>query len=158
VLGVRGHDIDLALSLVDRALTLNPSFARGWHWSGVLRNLAGDPDLALEHLDTALRLSPRERRSSSLSAVGWALFMKRRFEEAAAKLVEALERAPNFTIALRFLAAAYAHLGRLAEAREIVERLRAINPVVVPTGFALRDPQQKELLLSGLRLAAGETG
>jgi adenylate cyclase len=70
VLGVRGHDIDLALSLVDRALALNPNFARGWHWSGVLRNLAGDSDLALEHLDTALRLSPREHRSSHLSAVG----------------------------------------------------------------------------------------
>jgi hypothetical protein len=79
--------------------------------------------------------------------------MQRRFEEAAAKLVESLERAPNFTIALRFLAAAYAHLGRLAEARGIVERLRAISPDAVHRDMTLRDPQQRELLLSGLRLA-----
>jgi adenylate cyclase len=150
--------MELALSLVDRALALNPSFARGWHLSGVLRNVAGNPDLALEHLGTALRLSPREHRSSHLSAVGWALFMQRRFEEAATMLIESLERAPNFTIALRFLAAAYAHLGQLAEARELVERLRAINVAVVPTDLVIRDPQQKELLLSGLRLAAGGAG
>jgi hypothetical protein len=47
-------------------------------------------------------------------------------------------------------------MGRLAEAREIVRRLRAITPVVVPTNLRFRDPEQKELLLSGLRLAAGE--
>ena len=31
------------IRLVDRALELNPSFARGWHRSGVLRLWAGEP-------------------------------------------------------------------------------------------------------------------
>jgi adenylate cyclase len=61
VLGVRGEDIDVAVSLADRALTLNPSFALGWYWSGVLRVIAGQPDLAIGHFETFLRLSPRER-------------------------------------------------------------------------------------------------
>jgi hypothetical protein len=91
-----------------------------------------------------------------LTGIGMALFMNRRFEDAAAKLAGSLERVPNFTISLRFLAACYAHMGRLAEAREIVRRLRAITPVVVPTNLRFRDPQQKEFLLTGLRLAAGE--
>jgi hypothetical protein len=47
-------------------------------------------------------------------------------------------------------------MGRLAEAREIVQRLLVITPVVVPTHL-VRNPEQRELLLSGLRLAAGET-
>jgi Tetratricopeptide repeat len=85
-----------------------------------------------------------------------ALFMNRPFENTAAKLLEALERAPNFTVSFRFLAACYAHMGRPAEAREIVRRLRTVTPVVVPTNMRFQDPQQMELLLTGLRLAAGE--
>jgi hypothetical protein len=34
------------ISLVDRALALNPNFARGWHLGGILRLMAGDPDTA----------------------------------------------------------------------------------------------------------------
>ena len=56
-----GEDIGSMIGLVDRALTLNPSFARGWFVSGVLRVLAGQPDLAIEHVETSLRFSPRER-------------------------------------------------------------------------------------------------
>ena len=46
---------------MDRSLALNPSYARGWYWSGVLRLFAGQPDLALKHFETFLRLSPRDR-------------------------------------------------------------------------------------------------
>ena len=48
-------------ALIDRALALNPSFARGWYFSGLLRLFAGQPDLAIEHFETSLRLSPRDR-------------------------------------------------------------------------------------------------
>jgi TolB-like protein/class 3 adenylate cyclase len=54
-----GEDIDSMMALVDRALALNPSFARGWHISGMLRNWAGRPDIAIEHTETSLRLNPR---------------------------------------------------------------------------------------------------
>jgi hypothetical protein len=47
-------------------------------------------------------------------------------------------------------------MGRLDDAREIVERLRAISPVVVPDASFVRNPTHRELYLSGLRLAAGE--
>jgi TolB-like protein len=60
-LGYCGEDIDSAVSLVDRSLALNPSFARGWFWGGALRILTGEPDLALEHFANFMRLSPRER-------------------------------------------------------------------------------------------------
>jgi hypothetical protein len=42
----------VAVSLIDRALALNPSSALGWYWSGMLGVIAGHPDLALEHFDT----------------------------------------------------------------------------------------------------------
>jgi len=47
-------------------------------------------------------------------------------------------------------------MGRLDDAREIVARLRAITSVVMPDASYLRDAEHRELLLSGLRLAAGE--
>ena len=56
----------------------------------------------------------------------------------------------------RVLASCYAHMGRLNEAREILKRLRAITPVVVPSDTPYRKPEHRELFLSGLRLAAGE--
>ena len=42
------------------------------------------------------------------------------------------------------------------EARAIVARLSAITSQIVPSAVQLRDPEYRELYLSGLRLAAGE--
>jgi len=44
----------------------------------------------------------------------------------------------------------------IEKAREIVKRLREITPVVVPSVVPYRNPEHRELFLSGLRLAAGE--
>ena len=41
-------------------------------------------------------------------------------------------------------------------ARAIVAKLRAITPLVVPSDVAFRNPEDRELFLSGLRMAAGE--
>jgi hypothetical protein len=49
-------------------------------------------------------------------------------------------------------------MGRPDEAREVVRRLQTITTVVVPSTAPLRNPEHRELFLSGLRLAAGEAG
>ena len=157
VLGYFGEDINVAIGLVDHCLTLNPSFAAGWHWSGVLRIFAGQPGLAIQHFESFLRLSPRDRIAAYLSSIGEAHFFNRQFDEAAANLLESLERAPGFPVTYRVLAARYAYMGRLDEAREIVRRLRSITPVVMEPATRYRNPELRELFLSGLRLAAGET-
>ena len=156
VLALFGEDIGAMIGLVDRALALNPSFARGWYVSGLLRVWAGQPDLAIEHVETSLRLSPRERMGQPLAVMGTAYFFKRQFDEAASKLLLAIQDHPGSPASYRFLAACYAHMGRLDEARAIVARLRAITPLVVPSDLPWRNPEDRELFLSGLRLAAGE--
>jgi tetratricopeptide (TPR) repeat protein len=108
-----GEDIGAMIGLVDRALTDNPSFARGWRVSGLLRSFAGDHDLALKHIKTSLRLSPRERTGQTLSAMGAAHFFKRQFDEAVSKLLLSIQDDPGFPTAYRELAACYAHMGRL---------------------------------------------
>jgi len=158
VLANFGEDISAMMALVDRALTLNPSFSRGWFLSGVLRLWAGEPDLAIEHAETALRLSPRERMGTPLSLIGEAHFFKREFDEAAPKLLLSVQENPGYPHSYRVLAACYAHMGRLDEARAIVARLHAITPHLVPSAAQLRRPADRELFLSGLRMAAGEAG
>ncbi len=151
-----GEDIGAMIGLIDRALVLNPSFAQGWFRSGVLRSWAGQPDLAIEHVETSLRLSPRERVGTALYVIGAAHFLKRRFDEAAATQLLSIQDDPGYPLSYRVLAACYAHMGRLDEARAIVAKLRAITLQVVPGEIPWRNPEDRELLLSGLRLAIGE--
>ena len=47
-------------------------------------------------------------------------------------------------------------MGRLDEAREIVKRLRTVTPVVVPNVTPYRNPEHRELFLSGLQLATSQ--
>jgi TolB-like protein len=151
-----GEDIGAMMALVDRALALNPSFARGWSISGTLRNWAGQPDKAIEHVETSLRLSPRARTGTSLAVLGGAHFLSGRFEQAVPKLLLAIQEDPSFPQSYRYLAACYAHIGRLDDAREVAARLRAITAVVIPDAGFLRNTEHRELFLSGLRLATGE--
>jgi adenylate cyclase len=122
----------------------------------VLRIFAGRPGLAIQHFETFLRLSPRDRVAVYLSSIGEAQFFSRRFAEAAANLLESLERAPSFPVTYGVLASCYAHMGRIEEAREIIRRLRAITPHVMEPATRCRNPELRELFLSGLRLAMGE--
>jgi tetratricopeptide (TPR) repeat protein len=151
-----GEDIGAMMALVDRALALNPNSARGWFLSGALRNWAGQPDLAIEHVEAALRLSPRARIGAPFTVIGMALLFSRRFDEAMPKLLLAIQDDPSAPLPHRFLAACYAHMGRLDDARETAVRLRAVTSVVIPDASYLRNTEHRELFLSGLRLAAGE--
>ncbi len=152
-----GQDIEAMIGLVDRALAFNPSYARGWHVSGFLRLWAGQTERAIEHAEMALRLSPRAQVAMSSYLIGAALFFGRHFEQAVPKLRVAVEDSPLFPTPYRFLAACYAHMGLLDEARATVTRLREITPEVIPTfPLPFRDPRHRELYFSGLRLAMGE--
>ena len=155
VLAALGEDIGTMMTLIDRALALNPSFARGWFQSGFIRLMAGQADLAIEHVEASLRLSPRARIGFPFAVIGQAHFVSRRYDKALPNLLLAIQDDPSFPPPYRNLAACYAHMGRLDEARDVVRRLRAITPAVISPYTLLRNPQHRDLLLSGLRLAMG---
>jgi adenylate cyclase len=143
VLGYFGEDIDSAIGMIDRCLALNPSFARGWMFSGFLRLYAGQCDRAIEHLEISLRLNPRDQRALHLSGIGIALFLNRRFGEAMEKLLAALQEFPGYATPYRFIAACYAQMGRLDDARDMVQRLRKITPIVVHSASQYRNPEHR---------------
>src|SRR5271170_4110891 len=150
------EDIGAMMALVDRALAINPSFARGWYISGIIKLWAGQPDIAINDCEVSLRLSPRGPIGPALGVIGGAYFFARRFNEAVPKLLLAIQEDSSYVQPYRYLAACYAHMGRLDDAQVIVARLRAISPVIIPDANYLRNAEHRELYLSGLRLAAGE--
>ena len=155
-LGYFGEDINAMIAVVDRALSLNPCYARGWFHAGVLRMWSGQPDAAIKHVETSLRLSPRANIGVCNHVIGASHLLARRFDEALPKLVVAANEDPSFPNAHRYLASCYAHMGRLREANDVIRHLRTITPTVMPDASYLRHKEQRELVLSGLRLATGE--
>jgi TolB-like protein len=150
-------EISSAISLIDRSLALNPSSARAWFISGLLRVLAGECDKAIEHLETSLRLGPRDPVGVPLYVIGSAHFFSHRFSEATEKLALSVRAYSGWPLPYRTLAACYAHMGRLDDARAVIEQLRTVGPLMAPEINRYRRAEDRELLLSGLRLAAGET-
>jgi TolB-like protein/Tfp pilus assembly protein PilF len=154
--GLFGENIATAIALVDRSLQVNPSFARGWLQSGMLRLWAGQYDLAIEHIEKSIRLSPqqssRDRTHANLT-IGMGHFFARRNEKAIELLNLSLQERSAWPPTMRFMASCLAHMGRLKEAQEIVKRLRAITRVVIPTAEHWRIREDREYFLDGLRLA-----
>ncbi|HET9849181.1 MAG TPA: adenylate/guanylate cyclase domain-containing protein [Candidatus Dormibacteraeota bacterium] len=151
-----GQDIETMLALVERGLALNSNYARGWHISALMRLWAGQPDKAIEYFEASLRLSPYARIGASRTDVGTAYFLCRRFDEAVPKLLLAIQDDPSFPLPYRYLAACYAHMGKLDDARDMIAQLRHITSVTLPDASYLRNADQRELFLSGFRLALGE--
>jgi len=156
VLAQFGEDIGAMIALVERSLALDPSSARGWYISGLLRLWAGQPDLAIAHVESSLRLSPRERLGAHQSVIGTAHVFKGQFDAAVAELLVAIHERPTNPPPYRSLACCYAHMGRLEEAKEIVARLRSITATIIPSTLHFRNQEHRELFLSGLRMAMGE--
>ncbi len=157
-LGYFGEDIGAAIALIDRALTLNPSFARGWVTNGWLRLWSGDPEKAVVAFETSLRLSPHARAADRLMGLGVAHFFARRFATAETMLLQSLQENPDWPPSYRFLAACYAKMGRLDDARRAIATLKSLTPVVVPAASHWRKPEDREFYLAGLRIATGEPG
>jgi tetratricopeptide (TPR) repeat protein len=79
----------------------------------------------------------RDLEPSSLilnTAVGWVLYMSRRYDEAIASYRSTLEMEPRFGMALREIAVPLERVGRCEEALEMLQRARAAqgdHPVLV---------------------------
>src|SRR5262249_48640223 len=90
-------DLRGAVTLIDRALQINPNLATAWHFSGWVRAFLGEPEVAIERLARARRLSPLDPRLFHIkTTTGTAHFIARRYDEAASWAHEALQEHPNF--------------------------------------------------------------
>lgn len=160
-LAYAGEDVKLAIALMNRALKINPNFARGWYIRGFLKYWAGDLDVAIEEVQTAQRLSPRARFGTPLTAISNALVFAERFDEAIPQLQLAIRDDPTFPPNFRLLATCYAHLGQFDRARAALARLPDTAPLVLSAversyRAMFRVPEHYDIAISGVRRAAGE--
>ena len=153
-------DLDGAIALIDRALTLNPNSANALRASGLVRAFLGDTELAIAHLERSVRLSPLDT-FAWLGSLGfsYAHFMAGRYEKASAWCDKTLHQQPGFPPALRMKTATCGLLGRLDEGRVWVKRLLAINPdstissMRLYYGVFMKKPGCLKAFLDGLRKA-----
>jgi len=117
----------IAVTAIDRALTLNPNSAHAW----MARGYASLPqsEAAIEAFERAMRLNPLDRLERGfINGIAIPHLFARRYERALEWSVRALSEEPGYTAALRTKAVACAHLDRIEEARETVRRLLDAQP------------------------------
>jgi adenylate cyclase len=147
-------DFDTATEMVDRAVALNPNFAFAWNLRGWTYRLAGQEEEAIRSFERTIRLSPLDPMLyTTFAGMGIALIGLQRFDEAVEVAKKALRKNPSFAPSYRCLAAALAHLGREAEAREAVTRLLELDPNFRISEFTARGHWRAQLFIQGLRKA-----
>lgn len=151
-------DFDGGIALIDRAMLLNPNLASAWFLGGFLRALNGEPVSALEHFAHAIRLSPLDPETFRVQ-VGMALahFFVGDLDAAVAWAERAAGNLPSLLVAAAVMAASHALAGRADEARQAMERLRALDPSVrlsrLKDWLPIHRPEDFARFAEGLRVA-----
>jgi adenylate cyclase len=148
-------DYEAASEMVDRAVALNPNSASAWTQRGWVYRYRGEPEVALYSFARAIRLSPLDPMSyDTHTGVASTFIIVSRFDEAVVEAKKAIRQNPSFSSAYRCLAAALAHLGRDAEAKDAAARLIEVEPSFRISEWIGRGRQwQTKVFIDGLRLA-----
>jgi tetratricopeptide (TPR) repeat protein len=150
----------------ERALAINRNLAAPHYGVALAKYSLGRPEETEAHVREALRLSPHDMLAFTwLATVGFSNFNVGKDEEAIVWLRRSIETNRNYSVAHLFLAAAFAHLGRMEEARVAVAAGLAFDP-----GFTIgrrrANPfsshptylKQIERYYAGLRMAGAPEG
>jgi adenylate cyclase len=158
VIAQMDKDYVAAREWADAATRLNPSSCYAWSRSAGIRCWTSDFATSAEYFRRALRLSPADPWTYAFqSGLGMALLFLGNFPEAIDWFRRALSNNRNHAPSYRLLAVALVQSGRLEEAKQVVQQMRAIDPISSLsrseffTGF--RDPEPKRLYLESLRAA-----
>jgi TolB-like protein len=121
-----GGDIAILDAMAERALARNPGWSSAWGWSGQVKMAMGDIELTIQRFEAALELEPRAQdRWGIFNMLGCAMVLDGQYEAALVPLKEALQLVPGAPYISLGLLAAYVHLGRIDEAREMRKNLHA---------------------------------
>ena len=119
---------ETALSAIDRAIVLNPNYARAFRLRALVLVFLNRPDEAIPAAQEAMRLSPRSPWTFlSVQAQAFAHLAAGRYE-AGLPFADRALRENGGLPALRFKLSLCGHLGRLDEAKECLLRLHELHP------------------------------
>lgn len=150
------RQFDQALSCFEKAIALGPDIAEVCSYYGMFLNYIGRPEEGLRMIDTAYRLEPIAPAIWDLQ-VGYSYWELGRFDDAVVQFRKVIDRVPGFPMTYMFLASVYVELGRLDEATEQLQVLRAMNPMwSVRTAdriFPIASDDKRKRFLGNLREA-----
>jgi adenylate cyclase len=148
-------DREIGIEMSDRAIALNPNSFYAWNARGFVYQVAGRPEEAVQSFERAIRMSPvAPELYLVFSGMALALIELGRFDEAIVAGRKAQRQNPSYPPTYRFLASAFAHLGRDAEAREAAARLLEVDPAfTISARMGRRRQAHAKLLIEGLRKA-----
>ena len=145
-----------ALSHYHQAMALNSNDANGAAQMGVLIISMGQFSNALDWYQKATRLNPLHP-AWYLYGIGEAYYGARQYEQAVAPLQTAINRFPTFITPRRHLAAVYAQMGRMDEAKKEIAVVRKLDSSVCISLYRERsrykNVEDLEHYLDGLRKA-----
>ncbi len=152
------HRLREAISLHERALSLNPNLAMAWALSACAYAYLGEPEEAERRNNHYKKLSPLDPHAFFYDTFFiYIHLLKRDFESAVAIGRTVSEMNPSFSASHRLYLAALGHTGRAQEAAIIRQRLLALEPDFTVERFLASTPLQREvdreLFAEGLRLA-----
>jgi DNA-binding SARP family transcriptional activator/TolB-like protein len=147
-----------AISLHDRALSLNPNLAMAWDLSGVAYAYLGDWEEAERRVNRYKKLSPLDPHAFFYDTAFIIIaLLKRDYESAVVAGRAVTEMNPSFSAAWKPYLSALGHLGRTQEAAVVRRRLLVIEPDFSIERFMATAPFERagdrELYAEGLRLA-----
>jgi tetratricopeptide (TPR) repeat protein len=149
-------DCETETEMSDRAVTLNPNSYYAWSCRGWVYKIAGQPEEAIRSFERAMRMSPVDpQQFTALTGMGFAFIELRRFDEAIVAGKKALRHNPCYPGPYRCLAAAFAHLGHDAEAREAAAGVLEFDPAFTISAWIARSQLSKnaKLMIEGFRKA-----
>ena len=151
-------DLEGGEAMIDRALVLNPNLMAAWFASGWVKAFLGETEIAIEHVARAMRLSPLDPLMFLMQGVtALAHFVAGHYDEASEWASKAAREQPNFSGAIRNLAASSALSGRLDEAKKALARVRRLDPELRISNLKYRvgpyRPEDFARFSEGMRMA-----
>ena len=142
-----------ALYAAEKAIVLEPNFADGYGLLAAILNFAGNPQQALIEMQKAMRLNPRHPFIYKVIC-GEIYFNLHDYNHAIDYFTQALARNPQAQEPRLWLAAAYAHVGRIDDANWELEEIHIADENLsierIEQVIPFRDPRQRKHLIDGL--------
>ena len=129
VMGYLSKDYKTATSVIERALSLNPSSAAAHYWGALIHASSGNFAAVTAHANRALRLSPFDPVAFvAHMALGHVAVYEAHYDEAVSHYARAVQANPRHSWLYFCQAVALALAGRVEEAGPIVRQLLELNP------------------------------
>jgi tetratricopeptide (TPR) repeat protein len=153
------RDAPRAAELFRRSLALNPNSAIALTMAGWLEATNGNAAGGRKMIERSQRLNPNHPTPWLMSTgMAIACIAEGKFQEAIPWAEKALLHNRRFAVALRALAVALVHSGRIERARAIVQELVALEPGLTVSAIRTRLPHVFEPILNAYTDALGKAG